>query len=229
MSKAFTAARAAWACSTILAAAAAGFAAPAAAQDELAAETEGGLATIIVTANRREENLQDVPVSAELLDSERLGAVFSGAADITALAGTVPGLNVESSNGRVAPRFYIRGLGNTDFDLAASQPVSVLLDDVVLENVTLKSFPVFDVAGVEVLRGPQGTLFGRNTPAGLVKVTSIKPSNARDIRASISYGRYDTIALNAAIGGALVEDVLAFRVSGQLQSRSDWISNGFTG
>ena len=229
MSKAFTAARAAWACSTILAAAAAGFSAPAAAQDELAAETEGGLATIIVTANRREENLQDVPVSAELLDSERLGAVFSGAADITALAGTVPGLNVESSNGRVAPRFYIRGLGNTDFDLAASQPVSVLLDDVVLENVTLKSFPVFDVAGVEVLRGPQGTLFGRNTPAGLVKVTSIKPSNARDIRASISYGRYDTIALNAAIGGALVEDVLALRVSGQLQSRSDWISNGFTG
>jgi outer membrane receptor protein involved in Fe transport len=213
----------------MLAAVAFGFAAPAAAQDaEEASADDGQLATIIVTANRREENLQDVAVSAEILDTERLGAVFSGAGDITALAGTVPGLNVESSNGRVAPRFYIRGLGNTDFDLAASQPVSVLLDDVVLENVTLKSFPIFDVERVEVLRGPQGTLFGRNTPAGIVKVDSVKPSNERDIRGSISYGSFDTVSLNAAFGGALVEDVLAFRVSGQLQRRSDWIDNGFT-
>lgn len=230
MSHRFTAIRAAWAGSTILAAAAFGFAAPAAAQDDVAAsDDDGQLATIIVTANRREESLQDVPVSADILDSERLGAVFGGAADITALAGTAPGLNVESSNGRVAPRFYIRGLGNTDFDLAASQPVSVLLDDVVLENVTLKSFPIFDVERVEVLRGPQGTLFGRNTPAGLVKVSSIKPSFERDIRGSISYGTYDTVSVNAALGGGLIDDVLAFRVALQSQSREDWIDNGFSG
>jgi iron complex outermembrane recepter protein len=231
MSHRFSAFRAAWAGSTVLAAAAFGFAAPAAAQDTAAAADadDGQLATIIVTANRRDENLQDVPVSADILDQERIGAIFSGAADITALAGTAPGLNVESSNGRVAPRFYIRGLGNTDFDLAASQPVSVLLDDVVLENVTLKSFPIFDVERVEVLRGPQGTLFGRNTPAGIVKVESIKPSFERDIRGSISYGTYDTVSVNAALGGALVEDVLAFRVSLQSQSREDWIDNGFTG
>ena len=214
----------------MLAAAAFGVAAPAAAQDDIsAAEDDGQLATIIVTANRRDENLQDVAVSADILDQERIGAIFSGAADITALAGTAPGLNVESSNGRVAPRFYIRGLGNTDFDLAASQPVSVLLDDVVMENVTLKSFPIFDVERVEVLRGPQGTLFGRNTPAGIVKIESIKPSFDRDIRGSISYGSYDTVSVNAALGGALVEDVLAFRVAVQSQSRSDWIDNGFTG
>ena len=103
MSHRFTAFRAAWAGSTVLAAAAFGFAAPAAAQDNAAAtEDEGQLATIIVTANRRDENLQDVPVSADILDQERIGAIFSGAADITALAGTAPGLNVESSNGRVA-------------------------------------------------------------------------------------------------------------------------------
>jgi outer membrane receptor protein involved in Fe transport len=231
MSLRFSAIRAAWAGSTALAAATFSIAAPAAAQDDAAAATadEGQLATIIVTANRREENLQDVAVSADILDQERIGAIFSAAADITALAGTAPGLNVESSNGRVAPRFYIRGLGNTDFDLAASQPVSVLLDDVVLENVTLKSFPVFDVERVEVLRGPQGTLFGRNTPAGAVKITSIKPSFDRDIRASISYGTYDTVSVNGALGGGLIEDVLAFRVSLQSQSREDWIDNGFTG
>ncbi|MDZ4276108.1 MAG: TonB-dependent receptor plug domain-containing protein, partial [Erythrobacter sp.] len=230
MSHRFSAFRAAWAGSTVLAVAAFGLAAPAAAQDgEAASDTDGQLATIIVTANRREENLQDVPVSAAILDQGRIAAIFSGTGDITALAGAAPGLNVESSNGRVAPRFYIRGLGNTDFDLAASQPVSVLLDDVVLENVTLKSFPVFDVERVEVLRGPQGTLFGRNTPAGIVKIDSIKPSFDRDIRGSISYGSFDTLSVNAALGGALVDDVLAFRVALQSQSRNDWIDNGFTG
>ena len=232
MSHRFAAFRAAWAGSTVLAAAALGFAAPAAAQDDTAAAAtadEGQLATIIVTANRREENLQDVAVSAEILDTERVGAVFSAAGDITALAGTVPGLNVESSNGRVAPRFYIRGLGNTDFDLAASQPVSVLLDDVVLENVTLKSFPIFDVERVEVLRGPQGTLFGRNTPAGAVKITSVKPSHDTSANAAISFGSLDTFSLSGAVGGSIAKDVLAFRASAQIQRRGDWINNGFTG
>ena len=229
MSHRFTAFRAVWAGSTILAAAALGVAAPAAAQDAASVEeADGQLDTIMVTANRRSENLQKVAVSADILDQERVGAIFSATADITALAGTVPGLNVESSNGRVAPRFYIRGLGNTDFDLAASQPVSVLLDDVVMENVTLKSFPIFDVERVEVLRGPQGTLFGRNTPAGIVKIESVKPSQETTASASVSYGSFDSLGVNAALGGALVKDVLAFRVSGQVQRRSDWIDNGFT-
>lgn len=230
MTHRFSVIRAVWAGSTVLAAAAFGLAAPAAAQDEAAAtEADGQLATIIVTANRREENLQDVPVSADILDAERVTAIFSATADITALAGTAPGLNVESSNGRVAPRFYIRGLGNTDFDLAASQPVSVLLDDVVMENVTLKSFPIFDVERVEVLRGPQGTLFGRNTPAGIVKIDSVKPSHDTSVNAALSFGSLDTFALSGAVGGSIVPDVFAFRVSAQLQSRGDWISNGFTG
>ncbi|MFN4021041.1 MAG: TonB-dependent receptor [Erythrobacter sp.] len=221
--------RAAWAGSTILAAAAFTFAAPAAAQDGNAAASDSGqLDTIIVTANRRQENLQDVPVSAEILDTGRVDTIFSAAGDVTALAGSVPGLNIESSNGRVAPRFYIRGLGNTDFDLAASQPVSVLLDEVVLENVTLKSFPIFDVERVEVLRGPQGTLFGRNTPAGIVKVDSVKPGQQVDVRAGLSFGSLNTMTLNGAVGGPIIEDKLAFRVAAQLQRRGDWIDNGFT-
>ncbi|MEM9085236.1 MAG: TonB-dependent receptor [Pseudomonadota bacterium] len=225
-----TAARALWASTTAITAAAFAVATPALAQDAETAETDDGqLPSIIVTANRREENLQDVPVSAEILDETRVNALFSAAGDITALAGSVPGLNVESSNGRVAPRFYIRGLGNTDFDLAASQPVSVLLDEVVLENVTLKSFPIFDVERVEVLRGPQGTLFGRNTPAGIVKIDTVKPGFEDDIQMGLSFGSLDTITANAALGTALVDDILAFRVSTQFQRRGDWIDNGFTG
>ncbi|QIQ86703.1 TonB-dependent receptor [Erythrobacter sp.] len=222
--------RALWASTSLISAAAFGLAAPAAAQDNETAEAaQGELPTIIVTANRREESLQDVAVSADILDEGRIDLIFSGSADTTALAGAAPGLNVESSNGRVAPRFYIRGLGNTDFDLAASQPVSVILDEIVLENVTLKSFPLFDVERVEVLRGPQGTLFGRNTPAGIVKIETVKPGFESDVQASVSFASLDTLSLNGAVGGAIVEDTLAFRVSAQLQRRGDWIDNGFTG
>ena len=230
MSKTPLSTRAFWASSTILSATALGVAAPAVAQDgDTQAEADSGeLPTIIVTANRREENLQDVAVSAAILNEGRVDAIFSAAADTTALAGTAPGLNVESSNGRVAPRFYIRGLGNTDFDLAASQPVSVIMDDVVLENVTLKSFPIFDVERIEVLRGPQGTLFGRNTPAGIVKIDTKKPTQETEIDVGLSIGSLQTISFNGAFGTGIVEDLVAIRVSTQLQTRANWIDNGFT-
>ncbi|AWW74160.1 TonB-dependent receptor [Erythrobacter sp. KY5] len=225
-------ARTFWACSTAISAAAMLAAAPAAAQDNETDEgaSEGQLGSIIVTANRREENLQDVAISADVLGQERIDNIFASAADTTALAGTVPGLNVESSNGRVAPRFYIRGLGNTDFDLAASQPVSVIMDDIVLENVTLKSFPIFDVERIEVLRGPQGTLFGRNTPAGIVKIDTVKPSTTdTSVNVGLSGGSFGTITGQAAVGAPIIDDTLGVRVSTQLQRRSDWIDNGFTG
>ena len=122
------------------------------------------------------ENIQDVPVSVSTLAGEGLDVARSGGDDIRFLSARVPSLNIESSFGRAFPRFYIRGLGNTDFDLNASQPVSLVYDDVVQENPILKGFPVFDLEQVEVLRGPQGTLFGRNTPAGVVKFDSVRPS-----------------------------------------------------
>jgi iron complex outermembrane receptor protein len=88
----------------------------------------------------------------------------AGGDDIRFLAGRTPSLTVESDYGRTFPRFYIRGQGNTDFDLNASQPVGLVVDDIVQESPMLKGFPVFDVDQIEVLRGPQGTLFGRNSP-----------------------------------------------------------------
>ena len=193
-----------------------------------AAQSEDQLQTIYVTANRREENLQDVAISAATLDAERVQSIFDAGGDTTALAARVPGLFVESSNGRVAPRFYIRGLGNTDFDLAASQPVSVVMDEVVLENVTLKSFPIFDVERIEVLRGPQGTLFGRNTPAGIVAIATNRPTDLFSARGSLSAGSHGTVAFDAAVGGPLAQGVSG-RLSVLLQRRGDFIDNGFTG
>ena len=211
---------------------------PALAQDVDSSDTEatgaeqadnGALDVIVVTANRREENLQDVAVSAATISSDAVQNIFSAGADTTALAGRVPGLFVESSNGRAAPRFYIRGLGNTDFDLAASQPVSVVMDDVVLENVTLKSFPIFDVERIEVLRGPQGTLFGRNTPAGIVKIDTTKPGDEFAVTGSASYGSFNSVSIDGGVTVPIVPGVASIRLSGLWQQRDNWVDNGFTG
>ncbi len=188
-----------------------------------------GLDDIVVTAERREENLQRVPLSVTAVKGEELRSFQSGGEDILALAGRVPGLYAETTTGRIFPRFYIRGLGNIDFYLGASQPVSIIQDDVVLEHVVLKSNPVFDVAQVETLRGPQGSLFGRNTPAGIIKFDTIRPSQETQGRMNLSVASYDTVSLDAGVGGPLIKDVLSFRVSGLMQRRSDWIDNTYTG
>lgn len=187
------------------------------------------LDVIVVTANRREENLQDVAVSAATISADAARTIFDAGADVTALAARVPGLFVESSNGRAAPRFYIRGLGNTDFDLAASQPVSVVMDEVVLENVTLKSFPIFDVERIEVLRGPQGTLFGRNTPAGIVKIDTTKPGDEFAVTGSASYGSFNSVSIDGGVTVPIMPGIASIRLSGLWQQRDDWVDNGFTG
>lgn len=189
---------------------------------------EQELETITVTAQKRSQSIQEVPISIATLSGEKFDAIFSSGDDITALAIKVPGLYAESSNGRVAPRFYIRGLGNTDFDLAASQPVSIVMDEVVMENVILKSFPLFDVQQVEVIRGPQGTLFGRNTTAGIVKFDSVKPRQDFDAYVKTTAGTLGMFNLEGAVGGGLTDELSA-RISLLSQNRSDWIDNAYLG
>lgn len=199
------------------------FAAPAAAQ------IEGVLEEIIVTAQKREESLQEVPISVATTSGVGLNALFSGSEDILALSGRVPGLYAESSNGRSAPRFYMRGLGNIDFDLAASQPVSLVMDEVVMENVVLKGFPLFDVQNIEVIRGPQGTLFGRNTTAGIIKVNTRRPDDEFSGYVKGSYATHATQNFEGAFGGSLIDGTLSARLSGLTRSRDNWITNGHTG
>lgn len=189
---------------------------------------EQELETITVTAQKRSQSIQEVPISIATLSGEKFDTIFSSGDDITALAIKVPGLYAETSNGRAAPRFYIRGLGNTDFDLAASQPVSIVMDDVVMENVILKSFPLFDVQQVEVIRGPQGTLFGRNTTAGIIKFDSVKPRQDFDAYVKTTAGTLGMFNLEGAVGGGLTDELSA-RVSLLSQHRSNWVNNSFTG
>ncbi len=193
---------------------------PASAQD-----SDGpGLDTIIVTATKTEQNLQDVPVSLSAVDGETLDLIKGGGSDPLFLSGRVPSLNIETSFGRIFPRPGIRGLNNTDFDFNASQPVSYIYDEVVYENPVLKGFPVFDLERVEVLRGPQGTLFGRNTPAGILKFESVKPGDEFDAYLTASYANFDTTQVQGAINFPLAEWA-AFRFSSQYQFRDDFIEN----
>lgn len=191
-----------------------------------AAQSVGQLQEVTVTAERRLENIREVPSSVSALQGDILEAVATSGQDVRALSGRVPSLNIESSFGRAFPRFYIRGYGNTDFRLNASQPVSLVYDDVVQENPILKGFPVFDVDRVEVLRGPQGSLFGRNTPAGVVKFDSVRPGKKHDAYAGLSVGSFRSINAEAA-GNFQLGDSLSMRVSLLNQSRKDWVENNF--
>ena len=197
----------------------------AAAQDADANQVD----TVIITAQRVEQNLQDVPLSVTAVSGEKLDVIRSGGGDIRMLSSRIPSVTLESSFGRTFPRPYIRGLGNTDFDLNASQPVSFVYDEVVLESPILKGFPLFDIERVEALRGPQGTLFGRNTPAGVLKFDSVKPSETPSGFGRLSYGTYGTVNAEGAIGGALIPGSVSGRLSVLSQHRDGWVDNTFTG
>lgn len=185
----------------------------------------GKLQTITVTAERRVENLQNVPNSITTIGSELLDALNTSGQDIRMLAGRVPSLNIESSFGRAFPRFYLRGYGNTDFRLNASQPVSLVYDEVVQENPILKGFPAFDLDRIEVLRGPQGSLFGRNTPAGVVKFDSARPNvKAKEGYASLSLGSHRAVNAEGVLNLPMSSDS-ALRISVLSQTRDDWAKN----
>lgn len=201
---------------------------PAAPPAAASAPESGRLPTVNVTAERRSENVQDVPNSVSTINAETLDIINTGGQDLRGLSARVPSLNIESSFGRAFPRFYIRGYGNTDFRLNASQPVSLVYDDIVQENPILKGFPAFDLDRIEVLRGPQGSLFGRNTPAGVVKFESVRPTRKFEGYGSLSVGTFKTVnaegALNVPVG-----ETSAFRLSVLSQSRDDWVKNTFPG
>jgi iron complex outermembrane receptor protein len=183
---------------------------------------------IMVTAQKREEDVQKIPVAVSTLSGTDLGIILTAGPDIRAISGRVPSLTLESSFGRAFPRFYMRGLGNTDFDLNASQPVSMVVDEVVMENPIVKGMPLWDLERIEVLRGPQGTLFGRNTPAGVIKFDTKKPTKTFDANFKVSFGTYDNVDVNGGIGGPL-SDTLSARFSALFQSESDWVDNKWSG
>ena len=177
---------------SLLASAFAGLcAAPAHAQDAgTSAEADSG--EIIVTARRREETLVDVPIAITALSGDQLAS--SGAIDITALAEQVPNVTLEASRGTNSTlSAFIRGVGQQDPVSGFEQGVGIYLDDVYLNRPQGAVLDIYDVERIEVLRGPQGTLYGRNTVGGAVKYVTKRLPNDPRLQLRGTYGSYNQL------------------------------------
>ena len=171
-------------------------AAPAFAQDTAASASATGTeatdddSAIVVTARRREENLIDVPIAITAISGTQLAN--QGAADITALAETVPNVTLEASRATNSTlSAFIRGVGQQDPVSGFEQGVGIYLDDVYLNRPQAAVLDIYDVQRIEVLRGPQGTLYGRNTIGGAVKYVTRRLDDKAHLSARATYGSYN--------------------------------------
>jgi iron complex outermembrane receptor protein len=187
-------------CRFLLATVALGVAvAPAGAQT--AAQTGGGLENVVVTAQKRKERLQDVPISVDAFSGRDLRQK-----DVTQpvnLASEVPNLTTKNAVGDTAPIFSLRGISLNDFATNGTQPVGVYIDEVYLPNNSQLGFQLMDVERVEVLKGPQGTLYGRNTTAGAVSFITNKPTQTFAAGVDATVGDYGRISTDAFVNGPL--------------------------
>lgn len=172
---------------------------------------------IVVTATRREQSVNRVGISITALDGGQLQDLRINEPEKLALV--TPGVTIAKAAGSAVSVVTIRGSGNSDFAAHHETPNAVYFDGVYAGASTATSFPVFDLDRVEVLRGPQGTLFGRNATGGLLHFISAKPTQNFEGAAEIAYGRFDQRRLEAHVSGGLSESLSA-RLSG-FYSKSD--------
>ena len=176
---------------------------------------------VLVTAQRREQRSQDVGASIAVLGGERLTEEGLGSgADIVNL---VSGVQAASAYGS-QPVFQIRGVGASDFQIATPPAAGVYSDGVFLSTNVQAGQPIFDMDRVEVLKGPQGTLYGRNSSAGAINYLSKAPTRMPESYLTAGFGRFDRRELQGATSGPLGER-FAYRLSGQLVQRDSPLEN----
>ena len=174
---------------------------------------------IIVTAQKREQNVQDVSISITAFTGDRLTAL--GVAQPRDLAQFTPGLTVNASSSYEGDSvFTIRGVGMNDVSGKQNPAVMIYLDEIALPSHVMLGFQVFDVDRIEVLKGPQGTLYGRNTTGGAIKVVPKKPTKEFDLQARFDYAEYDRTELELGVGGPL-SDTLSARVATNINVSQD--------
>ncbi|WP_228242441.1 TonB-dependent receptor [Porphyrobacter sp. GA68] len=192
-----------------------------------ASSQQGGLSEIIVTAQRREERVQDVPIAISAFDGgelERRGV--TNALEITQYVPNLVGLNNTGLGS--ANAYFLRGLGNTETIPTFDPPVGTYVDDIYLSRQNANNLSLFDVQRIEVLRGPQGTLFGRNTTGGAVAVFLAEPDLTVGGYAEAGYGSYDMKLARGSVDLPLA-DSLAVKVSGYWQDDDGFTRNTTTG
>lgn len=189
---------------------------------------DSGVTTIVVTAQKREEPLQDVPISIAVINAATLDSLeFNETTDLQYL---VPGLSSPTQAGPRNFGFFVRGVGTTTFSSETIEPsTGVVIDGVVLGQggAALSDLP--DIERIEVLRGPQGTLFGKNASAGIINIVTRRPSKAFEVRSSVSWSDPDDEQRYTAYVSGPMTDTLRYSLSGRLNRRDGYVKNVLDG
>lgn len=204
--------------------AAAAVSALAASAPALGQEAATGIEEIVVTAQKRAQNLQDVPVSVTAFSDTAIRE--AGFTNSLSIGDQVPNLEIKTFGG--VPNIFIRGVGNNDFNASSIGPISIYRDDVVVASTGSQIFSLFDLERIEVVRGPQGTLFGKNTTGGAIQFFSKLPGDEFEGNARFGYGRFDLFEAEAAASLPLGEG-LSLRIAGIVRRRDGEKTNLFTG
>lgn len=191
---------------------AAAFAAPVGmAHAQAAADTDSGIADIIVTAQKRSQSVQDVGITLSVVSGDTLAE--RGATSVTDLTGMVPNVQANYGAGQVA--FNVRGIGTNEFSANLDSPIALNVDEVYLSKTFMSGLLLFDIDRVEALKGPQGTLFGRNATGGTVNFFTRRPTESLSAGATVAYDNYQTLRTEAYVSGPL-SDTVSARISGMI-------------
>lgn len=183
---------------------------------------EAKLEEIIVTAQKREQNLQDVPISVAVISGEQLA--LRNENEIAALAKMSPGFTFKDGSSDNDRALQIRGVGTQSFSRGVDQSVSVVVDGVIATSAATALLDLSDIQRVEVLRGPQGMLFGKNASAGVLNVVTAKPTQDFAMKLGASYGSGNEIKTHGFISAGLSEKIAA-RLSFYSNDRDGFIKN----
>ena len=222
---------------TLLLAGATLIAAPAAAQTATAADPQNAdpqasdltQNDVVVVARKREERLVDVPIAVTAISGETIAKLQ--ATDLSGIQGAIPNVNLVQGRGSTSnANIFIRGIGQPDALQTFDPAVGVYVDGVYFSRIQGALFNLFDVDHIEVLRGPQGTLYGKNTIGGAVNIVSRKPdTGTAKALANVTYGSYDQLLGNAYVSVPLITDKLAISVAGVYDKRDGTVTDPRTG
>jgi len=185
------------------------------------------LEEIVVTAQKRAQSFNDVGVTVGVLSGAELAD--AGVKSLVDVATQIPNLQFKSVVGNTIPNITIRGIGLNDYASNNNPAAGIYVDNVYLVSPAMLSFALFDVERVEVLKGPQGDLYGRNTTAGAVNIISRRPSDQTDVEMRAGYGSYQNWHFSGAVGGALSPTLTARFALNTEQQESGWQTNYVNG
>lgn len=190
-------------------------------------EPAGALEKVTVTSQRRQQSIMDVGVNVTTLSQEEMREY--GIKDSTDVASYVPGVVFNSDVGANDKAFLsVRGVSQNDLAPHEESPNSIYIDEVYVASSQAASFPSYDMQRVEVLRGPQGTLFGRNATGGLLQFITSKPTSELTGYVNAQYGSFEDFKFEAAVSGPL-SDVLRGRVAAMVNTNDGWFKNDIPG